>query len=444
MITRFASFSNLPLLSADAIQLLKKIAEPLGLPMTGVVNFKFKSALAYDSVKFDGAFISVAELKRLIAEKKGLGADAGPELLLSDPRTKSEYSDETQLIPKNSSVVVRRTPAGRQQPTLVAADPLGLPAEGSGRPAGLYQTDELGGDLYSQQFSKPAARTGGTEDEALQAALDNTQEEWAAPRRCTGRGRGPGTRRMGVREAPPPHYICHRCHEPGHWIENCPTLDDPDFRPKLRPTGIPISMMAANEEGSLLLANGTTATLQPNEARFQREMAALKGQAGADEALAAVSAEGSQAPLPAAAASATGPASAAQPPPSAPPAAVPLLDNKPHQPPLSLPLDTLSAAEGPVLAGDTAMLPDSSALALPTGRFTGGLPPLPFPMASTRPFLPPLPAAEPKLELPSTVGREPPELVLQALSDRSGPMGPDEFALLQKALRTRQEGDRHK
>ena len=97
--------------------------------MTGVVNFKFKSALAYDSVKFDGAFISVGELKGLIAEKKGLGADAGQELLLSDPRTKSEYSDESQLIPKNSSVVVRRTPAGRQQATLVAADP-DLPAAG--------------------------------------------------------------------------------------------------------------------------------------------------------------------------------------------------------------------------------------------------------------------------------------------------------------------------
>lgn len=40
--------------------------------MSGCAYFKFKSALEYDSVTFDGVFISVAELKRSIREKKGL------------------------------------------------------------------------------------------------------------------------------------------------------------------------------------------------------------------------------------------------------------------------------------------------------------------------------------------------------------------------------------
>ena len=55
--------------------------------MSGVVHFKFKSSNAYDSVGFEGAFVSVGELKVLIAEKKGLSKDATSELLLSDPRT---------------------------------------------------------------------------------------------------------------------------------------------------------------------------------------------------------------------------------------------------------------------------------------------------------------------------------------------------------------------
>lgn len=55
--------------------------------MSGVVHFKFKSSNSYDSVGFDGAFVSVGELKALIAEKKGLSKDATSELLLSDPRT---------------------------------------------------------------------------------------------------------------------------------------------------------------------------------------------------------------------------------------------------------------------------------------------------------------------------------------------------------------------
>ena len=55
--------------------------------MSGIVHFKFKSSNAYDSVSFDGAFVSVGELKVLIAEKTGLSKDATSELLLSDPRT---------------------------------------------------------------------------------------------------------------------------------------------------------------------------------------------------------------------------------------------------------------------------------------------------------------------------------------------------------------------
>lgn len=409
-----------------------------GLPMTGVVNFKFKSALAYDSVKFDGAFISVTELKGLIAEKKGLGSTAGNELLLSDPRTKAEYTDEAQLIPKNSSVVVRRTPAGRQQPTLVPADPLAAVSAGPPRPQGPYQTDELGGDLYSQPASR--ARPEGAEDEALQAALDKTQEEWAAGGRGgRGFGRGRGRGRGGIREAPPPHYRCHRCHEPGHWIENCPTLDDPDFRPKLRPTGIPTSMMRAAEDGSLLLANGTTATLQPNEAGFQREMAALSGKqpdAHAANTPPAVVGSGTAAPLP--------PVSAAT---TAPPTSLPLLDNKPHQPPpLSKPSASLAlATEGPVLAGDTApQLPESTALALPGLR----LPPLPFPIGQggSRPLLPPsLAAPATTTEPPTPVTRAPADFVLQAFDpERAGPMGREEFALLQAAMRKRDAGHSHR
>ena len=55
--------------------------------MSSVVHFKFKSSTLYDSVSFDGAFITVGELKVLIAEKKSLTKDATAELVLSDPRT---------------------------------------------------------------------------------------------------------------------------------------------------------------------------------------------------------------------------------------------------------------------------------------------------------------------------------------------------------------------
>ena len=66
--------------------------------MSGVVHFKFKSSNAYDSVGFEGAFVSVGELKVLIAEKKGLSKDATSELLLSDPRTQVSVYLSSRLL----------------------------------------------------------------------------------------------------------------------------------------------------------------------------------------------------------------------------------------------------------------------------------------------------------------------------------------------------------
>lgn len=43
----------------------------------------------------------------------------------------------------------------------------------------------------------------------------------------------------------PPGYICHRCGQKGHWINNCPSLYDRNWETKkvLRTTGIPRSML---------------------------------------------------------------------------------------------------------------------------------------------------------------------------------------------------------
>ena len=255
-----------------------------------MINFKFRSALAYDSVKFDGAFVSVGELRGLIAEKKGLGQDLGAELVLSDPRTKSEYTDSAQLIPKSSAVYVRRTPLARQQQQQQqqqqAAAPSSSSAPGTGsqapagaprpRPTGTYTTDEFGGELLKRQGG--ARPTGDSaEDRALAAALDSGQAEWAPAggQASRGRGRGSGRGRGGPREAPPAHYRCHQCQQPGHWIDQCPTLDDPDFKVIYRPTGIPTSKMRPVEDGSLLLADGTMGFMAPNEAEFAEEMAPI-------------------------------------------------------------------------------------------------------------------------------------------------------------------------
>lgn len=45
---------------------------------------------------------------------------------------------------------------------------------------------------------------------------------------------------------PPPGYICYRCGQKGHWIQDCPTNNDRawDDRPRIkRTTGIPKSFL---------------------------------------------------------------------------------------------------------------------------------------------------------------------------------------------------------
>jgi hypothetical protein len=52
--------------------------------MASVIHYKFKSQKDFDSVTFDGIFISVTDLKRAISEKKELARDQACELLLTN------------------------------------------------------------------------------------------------------------------------------------------------------------------------------------------------------------------------------------------------------------------------------------------------------------------------------------------------------------------------
>ena len=51
------------------------------------VHFKFKSAKDYDSINIDGHFISVANLKDRIFERKSLGSGTDFDLHITDAQT---------------------------------------------------------------------------------------------------------------------------------------------------------------------------------------------------------------------------------------------------------------------------------------------------------------------------------------------------------------------
>lgn len=94
------------------------------------VHYKFKSALEYDTVTFDGLHISVKDLKHAIIQQKRIGKNTDFDLQVTNAQTKEGkqqksiesrkkidnltsllvYEEENTLIPKNTSLLIARIP----------------------------------------------------------------------------------------------------------------------------------------------------------------------------------------------------------------------------------------------------------------------------------------------------------------------------------------------
>ena len=192
----------------------------------------------------------------------------------------SEYNDDAAVIPKSSSVLVRRVPnlppaqLQQQQPPQQPALAAGSQAivKISDTPAAEAQPagdDDFGGDLYTEQRDEDAALT-----QLLSQAGQNWEKE---VRSSTARGRGRGRGRESEPIILPKGYICYRCGQQGHHISDCPTNTDPDFK-RIRPAvGVPSVLLTKDKEGGLLLPDGTTGSLQPNEDAFLKETMGMPG-----------------------------------------------------------------------------------------------------------------------------------------------------------------------
>ncbi|KAH9777174.1 E3 ubiquitin ligase PQT3-like [Citrus sinensis] len=275
------------------------------------VYYKFKSARDYDSIPMDGPFISVGTLKEKIFESKHLGRGKDFDLLVTNAQTNEEYLDEAMLIPKNTSVLIRRVPGRPRMPIVTEQEPKvdAVVEDTQPEKSGFHSVDssamntldsewdEFGNDLYAipeappVQSSNPLLDVAPTnkadEDSKIKALIDTPALDWQrqgpdsfAPGRGFGRGMGGrmGGRGFGLeRKTPPQGYVCHRCKVPGHFIQHCPTNGDPKYDVKRfkHPTGIPKSMLIATPDGSYALPSGAAAVLRPNEAAFEKEIEGL-------------------------------------------------------------------------------------------------------------------------------------------------------------------------
>ncbi|KAF3058296.1 putative RING finger protein P8B7.15c [Daldinia childiae] len=277
--------------------------------MTSSVFFKFKSQKEPSRVEFDGTGISVFELKRDIIVKSGLGDGTDFDLAIYSEDGSEEYDDDTTIIPRSTTVVARRLPP--QKP-------------GAGR-AARYVSGKMPASAKNSsrrenatKVAKPATiglsqmSAAMTEEEKMMAMFQAQSDQWTAQQEEMSHQTAvykPGAKKpANVPDHEPPNgYICYRCGQKGHWIQVCPTNDNPEFdnRPRVkRTTGIPRSFLKTVDKsalqqtgtdgeevkppaGVMVNADGEFVIAEPDKASWEQYQAKTKSSSAAQKAASA-------------------------------------------------------------------------------------------------------------------------------------------------------------
>ncbi|ORY03290.1 DWNN-domain-containing protein [Basidiobolus meristosporus CBS 931.73] len=265
-----------------------------------VVYYKFKSAKDYDVCTFDGTGISVFDLKREIILAKKLGKGTDFDLAVYNAQTNEEYTDDNFLIPRATSVLVRRLPAskpgkGTAQHYVNGANPINT-AHSQGGGMGRGRGRSMGGGLATSNPQPVPIETSGDDDSEearIQAMFRQTSEHWqqqqekmaeATPVMLMNRKYNSN---MPVK-VPPPNYVCYRCGQKGHFINNCPTNGDKEYdKPRIkRTTGIPKSFLKSIDApksvkgGVMVTPDGGLVVAQPDSQAWEKIMASARNSLG--------------------------------------------------------------------------------------------------------------------------------------------------------------------
>ncbi|KAK3491564.1 DWNN domain-containing protein [Neurospora crassa] len=277
--------------------------------MESSVFFKFKSNKEPTRVEFDGTGISVFELKREIILKSALGDGTDFDLIIAaDEGMKEVYDDDTTIIPRSTTVIARRMPAkvqGRGGAARYVSGKMPVHAKNSSR------KEQPIVKALAKPVGNPVVQLNSamTEEEKMaavfQAQTENftAREEEMATQQYVAKS-GPKKPANVPDHDPPQGYICYRCGEKGHWIQLCPTNDNPDYdnRPRVkRTTGIPKSFLKTVDKatalgqtgdgdetktpsGIMVNADGEFVIAEPDKASWEQFQAKAKSNSAAQKA----------------------------------------------------------------------------------------------------------------------------------------------------------------
>ncbi|KAF7197372.1 putative RING finger protein P8B7.15c [Pseudocercospora fuligena] len=248
--------------------------------MSSSIFFRFKSSKEPMQINFDGTSLSVFEVKREIINISRFGDGKDFDLIISASDSSEVYDDDTTQIPRSTTVIAQRRPASKP---------------GAGR-AARYVTGQMPSYAKNQHRVEKgvigkSTPVGGaaidtsnmTEEEKLQAVMNASNTQLKADLESSASVPVKrGNYKAAVPDKPlPPGYVCYRCRQRGHWIQACPTNNDPTFdgkKPK-RTTGIPRSMLEKIEEpdttkelpqGVFMTNDGDYVRVKTDEATWQK------------------------------------------------------------------------------------------------------------------------------------------------------------------------------
>ncbi|XP_026468823.1 E3 ubiquitin ligase PQT3-like [Ctenocephalides felis] len=184
------------------------------------VHYKFKSALEYDTITFDGLHISVKDLKKSILHQKRIGKTFDFDLQVTNAQTKEVYTDDNVLIPKNTSLIIARIPVSQTQKKSwdFASQPN---ASGVIIPSARPADNEAVADL---------SKMVGSEEDKIKAMISQSTMDYDPSNYQKVRG-------ANQQGEVPPNYRCFKCHMAGHWIKNCPMTSGAETADIKRNTG---------------------------------------------------------------------------------------------------------------------------------------------------------------------------------------------------------------
>ncbi|CAG0918220.1 unnamed protein product [Notodromas monacha] len=211
------------------------------------IYYRFRSCYETDMLILNEPCIKVRTAKECIARSKRLNLGVNCELRLLDADTMDPFDDDDTELQRNRSVIVQRVPTGLKVEKCHPNQ-----SESSRRlKRGFANNDENPDGLDEGGHMFPKALFAESEEERIKEAMNESSVLYNPKNYKKFRGMKP--------TGPVPlDYVCNRCGDSGHWINDCPVNSSRRFA-----TGIPTSFMKPvsnpSTPGALIIPGGLLA-----------------------------------------------------------------------------------------------------------------------------------------------------------------------------------------